>query len=142
MFFDFHLDKYFNTSNNKCKFTRGILEFGGPLEGYLHTEDDDDEQRDSKFVTRWKLHGTPLLWVVDEMRCLCEREQRSRNSSLITWWKASRQPPATATAIISESTISWKVSVCDFVHDFACIGTEAGCCCLRPAAGLRHISGR
>merc|ERR1719478_222842 len=40
MFVDFHLDKYFNTTNTKCKFTRGIIPLGGPLEGYKNDGDE------------------------------------------------------------------------------------------------------
>ena len=32
MFVDFHLDNKFNANNSKCKFTRSILPFGGPLD--------------------------------------------------------------------------------------------------------------
>jgi hypothetical protein len=32
MFVDFHLENKFNTNNSKCKFTRSILPFGGPLD--------------------------------------------------------------------------------------------------------------
>jgi hypothetical protein len=52
MFVDFHLDNKFNTSNTKCKFTRSILPFGGPLDRndndgvrlYLNTSHKEDEQ--------------------------------------------------------------------------------------------------
>jgi len=44
MFVDFHLDNEFNTTNTKCKFTRSIVSFGGPLPGYRNTRVDEDEQ--------------------------------------------------------------------------------------------------
>lgn len=47
LFFDFHLDKYFNTSNTKSQFTRGIIVTGGPLEGYQNTDKDYEEQNNS-----------------------------------------------------------------------------------------------
>jgi hypothetical protein len=52
MLVDFHLDNKFNSTNTKCKFTRSILPFGGPLDRktgdgermYKNTEDKEDEQ--------------------------------------------------------------------------------------------------
>jgi len=44
MIVDFHLDDTFNLTNTKCKFTRTILEFGGPLEGYPNTVTNETEQ--------------------------------------------------------------------------------------------------
>ena len=52
MLVDFHLDNRFNSTNTKCKFTRSILPFGGPLDRktgdgermYKNTEDKEDEQ--------------------------------------------------------------------------------------------------
>lgn len=49
MHVDFHLDKDFNTSNTKCKHTRTVISFGGPLAGYKNTGDERAEQSDSKF---------------------------------------------------------------------------------------------
>ena len=55
MFVDFHLDKYFTKTNQKCKFTRGIMPFGGPLEGYKNTSDSRLEQQTSKYSTCLKV---------------------------------------------------------------------------------------
>ena len=52
MFVDFHLDNKFNTNNSKCKFTRSILPFGGPLDRvdkdgvrlYMNTSQEAEEQ--------------------------------------------------------------------------------------------------
>ena len=52
MFVDFHLDNKFNSTNTKCKFTRSILPFGGPLDRtgedgvrkYVNTTHLEDEQ--------------------------------------------------------------------------------------------------
>jgi len=51
-FVDFHLDNKFTSNNTKCKFTRSILPFGGPLDRttdggermYMNTTDQEDEQ--------------------------------------------------------------------------------------------------
>ena len=50
MYVDFYLDKDFNTSNTKCKYTRALVNFGGPLPGYKNTGDSRAEQSDSKFA--------------------------------------------------------------------------------------------
>jgi len=69
MFVDYHLDKYFNTSNQKCQFSQGIIPFGGPLEGYKNTRDERMEQQNSKSL-RPGLVGTAQPWwhlrVVDK----------------------------------------------------------------------------
>jgi hypothetical protein len=69
MFVDYHLDKYFNTSNQKCQFSQGIIPFGGPLEGYKNTGDERMEQQNSKSL-RPGLVGTAQPWwhlrVVDK----------------------------------------------------------------------------
>ena len=52
MFVDFNLDNKFNTNNTKCKFTRSILPFGGPLDRaedgvriYMNTTHKEEEQK-------------------------------------------------------------------------------------------------
>jgi len=44
MLVDFHLDKTFSLNNTKCMFTRTVLPFGGPLEGYANTATKESEQ--------------------------------------------------------------------------------------------------
>ncbi len=41
---DFYFDKDFSVSNPKSMFSRSILRFGGPREGYTSMEDKEDEQ--------------------------------------------------------------------------------------------------
>ena len=76
MFVDYHLDKYFNTSNQKCQFSQGIIPFGGPLEGYKNTGDERMEQQTSKFlrpglVVSGRLsRGGTCAWVADNRATL------------------------------------------------------------------------
>lgn len=91
MFVDFHLDKYFNTTNTKCKFTRGIIPFGGPLEGYKNTGDERREQSNSEFMCdTMSRHGIGVADAVERALTRCAdvlsraRLQRSRSSSWTT----------------------------------------------------------